>query len=347
LPTGGQVIDSGELAAALPRNEQDQRAYYLIGFRSDDLPFDYITRAPRIYGLTLRTTRADAKVRARSDALGEIEETERDLPDMIDSELEADGVRAKLTAMVTLGTTWQVESVIHIDARDLTFVKGLDGIYRATVDTATQLFDHSGGTVKEAARSFQAQFGEVPFRLYQEYGFDYTVVLPVVREGSYQVRALVRDGASGRVGSARQFVRVADWKDGKLVMSSIVIRGETEKAEGADVVKDPMESGSVRSFKVGRKVTYGYNLYNVAADGEKRSEIETRSELWRDGVRVYNSEPRAVAFPAAENPGQRSVQGSVGLNEGMATGSYVLRVVVTDKMTKRTAWQAMDFEVRP
>jgi hypothetical protein len=172
-------------------------------------------------------------------------------------------------------------------------------------------------------------------------------VLPVVREGSYQVRALVRDGASGRVGSARQFVRVADWKDGKLVMSSIVIRGETEKAGGADVVKDPRESGSIRSFKLGRKVTYGYNLYNVASDGEKRSDVETRSELWRDGVRVYSSEPKAVAFPAAENPGQRSVQGSVALNEGMAAGSYVLRVVVMDKLTKRTAWQAMDFEVRP
>jgi hypothetical protein len=31
----------------------------------------------------------------------------------------------------------------------------------------------------------------------------------------------------------------------------------------------------------------------------------------------------------------------------MSPGGYVLRVTVTDKLTKRTASQWMDFEVRP
>jgi hypothetical protein len=164
-------------------------------------------------------------------------------------------------------------------------------------------------------------------------------VLPVTREGSYQARALVRDAASGRIGSARQFVRVSDWKDGKLAMSSLVVRGE---AEG-----DPLESSSLRSFQSGRKILYAYNLFNVAADGEKRSEIETKTELWRDGVKVYNTDFRPVSFPPSETPGRRGVSGSLAVSAEMVPGAYLLRIIVTDKLAKRTVSQTMDFEVRP
>ena len=48
--------------------------------------------------------------------------------------------------------------------------------------------------------------------------------------------------------------------------------------------KDPAEAEGIRSFRAGRRMVYTYRLYNVAADSEKRSEIETLTEIWRDGV---------------------------------------------------------------
>lgn len=346
--TGGRLFDSGELGAALSRVAQDARGYYLLTYRGEDLPYDYIARTPRADGLTLKSSRAGAIVRARDGIPGEPDGAERELSERIDSELDGDEVETKVTALLSVaGTSWQVETVVHVEARDLVFVQGKDGLYRATVETYTALFDHTGTSVRDATRGFQTQLTRASYERYKQYGFDYTVVLPVSTPGVYQARALVRDGSSGRVGSARQFLKVAEWKD-RLVMSSIVARGETEKdADGVESAKDPLESGTVRSFKQGHKLLYAYNLYNVAADTEKRSTLETRTELWRDGVRVLATEPRVLTFPAAENASQRSVSGTIILNESVAPGVYLLRVSVTDKLNQRTAWQAVDFEVRP
>jgi hypothetical protein len=340
--SGGRVFDSGDLAGALARIAEDLRNYYLFTFDSADLPFDFVARAPKADKVSLRVSRADTIVRARAGALVEVEDGEPELGQLIDDDLVGEGVGAKMTALLSIDAMWQVELAIHVDARDVTFVKGLDGKYRATLDTATALFDQDGQSAKEAVRSFQVQLPEESFQRYHTYGFDYTVVLPVAREGSYQARALIRDAASGRIGSARQFVKVAEWKDGKLAMSSIVVRGEGEAG-----VSDPLESGTIRSFRAGRTIAYAYNLFNVAADAEKRSEIETKTELWRDGVKVYNTDARPLAFPPSETPGRRGLSGTLAVSADMVPGAYVLRIVVTDKLTKRAVSQTMDFEVRP
>ena len=85
----------------------------------------------------------------------------------------------------------------------------------------------------------------------------------------------------------------------------------------------------------------------MAADGEKRSEIETHSEIWRDGVRIYNAEPKAIAFPPSENAGRRAVSGTIAMDQSMPPGAYILRIGVTDKLTRRSTSQWTDFEVRP
>jgi hypothetical protein len=338
--SGGRVFASGDAAAALARIAEEQRNYYVLSFGGSDLPFDFIARAPKAEKLSLRVSRPDTILRTRADIAAPVETGERDFAELIDADVGSDGVRVKLTGLLTMDTSWQIDVVVHVDAHDVTFVKGLDGIYRTTLDTSTALFDQNGKSVKEVTRSFTAQLKEEFFERHRTHGFGYTVTLPLAAGGSYQLRAVLRDAASGRVGSARQFLRVVDSKDGRLAMSSIVIRGEEDST-------DPRESGSIRSFQVGRKVLYAYNLFNVGADGEKRSEIETKSEIWRDGVKVYNADARPVAFPPSETPGRRGVSGALAVSADMVPGTYVLRIEVTDKLTKRAASQTMDFEVRP
>jgi hypothetical protein len=312
----------------------------LLSFSGGDLPFDFVARAPRVDKLSLRVSRADTVVRTRGGIPGPAETGEREIVELVDADIGNDAVRTKLTGFLSMGASWQIDALIHVTSRDLTFVKGLDGVYRTTLDTSTALFDASGKTVKEVTRSFAAQLGEESFERQRAHGFGITVTLPLAAAGSYQVRTVVRDGASGRVGSARHFVRVSDWKDGRLMISSIAARG-------ADDSKDLLESGSIRSFRVGSKLTYAYNLFNVAADGEKRSEIETHTEIWRDGAKVYGGEPRPIAFPATDSPTRRGVSGTLAISDVMAPGGYVLRIVVTDKQSKRRASQMVDFEVRP
>jgi hypothetical protein len=345
--TGGRMFET-DAARALERIAQEQRNYYLLSYRGDDLRFDYLTRRPRVESVSLKPARGGMSVRARNGVPGEPEGQESAFADALDIDLAGDGLRTKLTPMLSMGTGWQIEAAVHLEARDVTFVKGLDGMYRATLDTTTALVDHEGHRAREATRSFEAQLSEPAFRKYQEHGFDYTVVIPVARPGAYQVRAAVRDAATGRTGSARQFVHVRDVKDGSLAMSSIVLRGEMQRDDhGIETAKDPLESASVRSFRQGNRIAYAYNLFNVAADAEKISRIETRSEIWRDGVRIYSAEPKTIEFPASDDAGRRSVSGALAISDGMPPGGYLLRIGVTDLLTRRTATQAMDFDVRP
>ena len=53
--------------------------------------------------------------------------------------------------------------------------------------------------------------------------------MPVKKPGGYQLRAVVRDSGSQRLGSAMQFVEVPDVKKGRLTLSSIVMGAELAK----------------------------------------------------------------------------------------------------------------------
>jgi VWFA-related protein len=355
--TGGLTFDDPDVAKAVARIAQDLSGYYLLTYRAEEFPFDLVARQPHVGKVELRAGRPGVVVRARNGVMGLGDDVEgSDYADVeggfarpLNSELISDGVSARLTALMTMAAkTWQVEATVHIDARDLTFTKGIDGRYRTSLEAAASLYDADGSAVKGEVRSAGVQLTESLFQHSRTEGFDVSVVLPAPKAGAYQVRAAVRDAASGRTGSARQFVRVPDIKDGKMLMSSLVVHGEEEKdADGTEHVKDAAEAGSVRSFRPGHQITYTYNLYNVAADSGKRSEIETVTEIWRDGVKVSVGGPKPVSFPASENPGRRAVTGTISLGEATAPGTYLLRIAATDKgATAATQARWIDFEVR-
>jgi VWFA-related protein len=354
--TGGQTFDDPAVAKALARIAQDQAGYYLLTYHVEEFPFDAAARQPHAGKVELRAGRPEVVLRARNGAMGPGDDVEGwDYADVeagfersINSELISNGVGARLTALMTMpAKTWQVEATVHVDARDLTFTKGVDGLYRTSLEAAASLFDTDGRAVKGEVRSASVQLTESLFQHSRTEGFDVSVVLPAPVAGAYQVRAAIRDAASGRTGSAREFVRVPDVKDGRMLMSSLIVHGELEKsANGTENVEDPGEAGSVRSFRPGRRITYTYNLYNVAADSGKRSEIETVTEIWRDGVKVSAGDPKPISFPASENPGRRAVSGTISLGESTAPGAYLLRISATDKGAPRTQTRWIDFEVR-
>jgi hypothetical protein len=263
-------------------------------------------------------------------------------------ELVAGAIRAKLTGFITIGNSFVIDGLVHVDARDLTFLKGLDNRYHASMDTALALYGDGGVPVKEVARSIEVMFAERDYESFRNHGFDFTLNLALPKPGSYQLRALTWDAATGRIGSARQFIQAMDWSKGNLVMSSIVLRGELRKdPNGAELTKDPEESVAVRTFKAGRQITYKYSLFNVTADAEKRSSIEVRAQIFKDGAMILDGSPATLAFAPAKDPGRRAASGTITLRDSILPGEYILRLIVKDKLAPRTAAGQMDFEVRP
>jgi VWFA-related protein len=354
--TGGQFLDRGDVAKALDGIAAQQAAYYVLTYGAEGLPFDFVGGTPRVARLAVKVKRTDVVVRARSGVFGSNDsyaeqgyrDPEREFQRAMGAEVIYGGVGAKLTGVISRGTTWQVEGVVHIDARDITFVKGLDGLYRTTLDTALALCGENGGTVKDISRTVDAVLSQEKYAMFAAHGFEYTLTVALPRAGPYQLRATVRDTASGRIGSARQFIRSADWSGHHLLMSTLLLRGEGEKKpDGSILVQDPDESGSVRSFRAGRQVHYSYWLYNVAVDAEKRSAVDVRAEVFRDGAVVLAGQPMRLPFTPAQDPERRAAAGVIRLSEAVPPGHYVLRVSVSDQSDGRTAAQLMDFDVRP
>jgi VWFA-related protein len=353
--TSGEVLD-GNVARGLQRIANDQSGYYVLTFNADNAGYDYIARGPRVGRVAVRTSRLQTAVRARDglygvgeDAEGEgYHEVEREFERAIGSELTHDGIDLRVTPMLARSSLWQIESAVHVNARDLTFVKSVDGRYRTSLDTELALFDESGEAYKETVRSFDANLNEKSFLEAQQNGFDYTVVLALPKEGVYQARVVIRDARSGRIGSARRFLRAEGWQGGKLAMSSILLRGEMEKkADGLELVRDAQETGSIRHFAAGHKMSYNFTLFNYGMNKEKGGEVAMSAEIWRDGVRIFTGEPRVLKFAPSEAAAPRVVTGWINLGGTMVPGAYLMKIEVTDHIAPRTVTQWMDFEVHP
>ncbi len=352
--TGGLLLDGGDVAKALDGIARQQEGYYLLSYSAENI-FDY-AGLPRVSNIVVKVNRQDVVVRARNGVYGSADSTEDDVYRSPDREFEralgedlvTGGVRARLSGFVTRGAQWQIEGIVHVDARDLTFVKGLDGHYRATLEVSLGLFGDTGVSVKDVARTMATTLGEESFRKVEEHGFDYNLTVAIPRAGSYQLRALVRDAASGRMGSARQFMHAPDWNGGRLVMSSLVLHGELEKAaDGTEVTRDPLENGVMRSFKAGHDFYYSYELYNLAADAAKRGSVEITARIFRDGVMVLDGAPMPLVFEPSADPGHRLANGVVRLSERIPGGHYALLVTIADKVAPRSVSRVIDFEVRP
>jgi VWFA-related protein len=352
--TGGLYFNGGTVAAALAQIARDQASYYLLTFHTTNVGYDYYAAAPRVEQLSLSAAKAPG-LRARNGLLGtnaepELTTEELDISPLraIGRELVGDALRTRVTALTAMDTrAWHVDGLVHIDGKDVTFTRGNDGRYRASVDVIASLQPDSGNSSEERiARTVDVTVSEKGVEEARAEGFSYTVTMPIVRPGSYQLAIVARDDASGRIGTARTAV-TANWGPALLAMSSLLVHGEISNGPSGETLQEANEGSVLRLFRPGRRVMYQYELFNVASDAEKRSTLEVRTRVWRDGALVTEGPPIPVHFEPSETPSHRGASGSLTLTPQTRPGRYVLGVTVLDKIANRTASRYMDFEVQP
>jgi VWFA-related protein len=353
--TGGLFFSRGSVAEALARIAADQSGYYLLTYRAQNVGYDYLAGTPHIDQVRLTTPARESVIRARNGVFSGAEDDDTDFDDMdrslarvVETELAAGAVGAQVTAVVQNTGSWQLSAMVHLNAMDLTFVRGADGKYRSHLETIVELAPDSGMAPDERLpRTIDLTMSEKGLREFQAQGIDFTGVLRLPRPGAYSVRVVARDAATGKTGTARTRV-AADWGPAKLSMSSLVIHGDVVKnANGEETLVEPSESSSVRSFRSGHRLTYVYDLVNVGSDAEKRSLVEVRARIWRDGTIITDGAPMPVRFEPSEAPTRRGATGTLTLRAQTRPGRYVLGLTVTDKISGRSATQFIDFEVRP
>ncbi len=242
--TGGIAIrNTNDLSNGIRRVMEDQKGYYLIGYRPDESTFDPRTGWRQFHKLTLKVTRPGKfNVRMRNGFFGVTDEeahpTQRTLAqqmvDALTSPFGATGVHLQLTSLFAndarIGSF--MRSILHINASDLTFIDQPNHLHKSVFDVIAMTFGDNGVLVeKPTGRTYTIQLPDELYKRALRDGLVYYVTVPLKKPGAYQLRMSLRDSPSERIGSASQFVEVPDLKKNRLALSGVVLRGEIPTAQ--------------------------------------------------------------------------------------------------------------------
>jgi len=359
--TGGLLLaDTNDLSGAVARVVEDQRGYYLIGYEPDEATFTTAGGRDYYHSINIRVKRPGLKVRSRAGFYSrpDSEATHPSTPDAqvlaaVMSPFVSPDVRLRLTPLFgyELKRGSYLRTLLHVDAKDLTFARLPDGMQEDGVRLSAIAFDTAGRIVGQTHRDdwftvTAANFGQV-----QHDGFVYVLDMPIAK-GAYQVRAAVRDEGSGRTGSASQFVEVPDVSKGRLALSGIILTqaggDETTVTDvnGASAGETRM-SPAVRRFAQGSALSYSCFAYNPRVDPKTRTAaLDLALEIFREGTVVETLAPRRIEGVTTDAVSVQAVAGTFHLPPDAGPGSYTLNVTVRDSLRKKAvARQWIDFEV--
>src|SRR5213075_829089 len=265
------IKNTNDLSNGIRRVLEDQKGYYLIGYRPDEFTFDKRTGKRTFHHLTLKVTRPGKfNVRMRNGFYGVTEE-EKPAPQTLAQKLYtaaaspfgANGVHLQLTSLFAndekAGSF--MRSVLHIDARDLTFTEEPNKMHKGVFDVLSMTFGDNGIVVDQSGRTYTIQLPDELYQRAQRDGMVYYITVPVKKAGAYQLRMSLRDSATDRIGSASQFIEVPDLKKSRLALSGLVLRGYANRTgQNADSPSGDQEgidkgnaeaSPAVRHFRSG------------------------------------------------------------------------------------------------
>ncbi|MDX6695482.1 MAG: hypothetical protein QOF02_3085 [Blastocatellia bacterium] len=380
--TGGIAIrNTNDLSGSIKRVLDDQKGYYLIGYRPDEATFDPATGRRRFHRLSVKLKRPGLNHRTRTGFYGISDEkavpTRRtrvqQMVGAITSPFNSSGVRLRLTSLFgndpKAGSF--VRSILHINVRDLTFTEEADGWHKTVFDVLAFTFGDNGTVIDQVSKTQTIRMRGETYQNALANGFVYYMTVPVKKAGAYQLRAALRDAASERVGSASQFIEVPDINKNRLTLSGIVMQGldpatlksatqppaqeDVAANAGADAARktedvtdatDPQASPAVRRFSRGMVMQYGYVVYNAKASPSPQ--LTTQLRLFRDGQLIFTGKVMPFDLTGQQDLKRLNGGGLVQLGNEMIPGEYVLQVVVTDALAKdkyRVATQWIDFEM--
>jgi hypothetical protein len=222
-------------------------------------------------------------------------------------------------------------------------------------------FGENGAVIDHIASSYTLSVNGDTYRQIQKDGFVYNFLFPIKKAGAYQLRIALRDSATGKIGSAHQFIDVPDLKKNGLTLSGIVLENVTLKqyqdslrtqpsvASVPSSVSTSQTDTSFRRFRRGTVLRYGFEIYNAATDpATQKPRLSLRTRVFQNGKLMHAGKPTPI-----DPQGQPDLQkiawiGAISLGGEIEPGDYILQIIVTDNLAKdnrRLGMQLVQFEV--
>ncbi len=348
--TGGLMIaDTNDIAHGVSRFFDDLNGCYLMAYKPDsELFFGTKEGAPPLFHrVKVRVKRRGLTVRTYAGYVGREEDMLRtnlreqeQMRNALFSPFSARGVRLHLTPVFAMHMAEkpEIDLLLHINARDLSFAAEAGGIHRAALELVARTVDEQGKPADIDSKTVTVQLTDARFQRAMQRGLLYETSIPVPHPGFYEVRVVVSD-SGGKLGSARRYLDIPDLKTGHIALAGLLVFN----AKSSDTESEAPGVPAVRIFRRQDILSYNCQVFNA-----KQVEMEIRA--FREGKPIIIPQTIApsVDATATAEPGL-SVKGAVSLST-LEPGDYVLQLVVHGKSVKGesgTASQWTDFEVIP
>lgn len=379
--TGGFFVrNTNRISEGISRVLDDQRGYYLIGYIPEQSTFKGLQGQKTFHNINVKVKRTGLRVRSRTGFYGVSDEEAapaastgtQQIVTALTSPFTSSDIHLKLTSLFghepKIGSF--MRSILHIDARDISFSEEQDGVRKGVLEIVAFTFGNNGQIVDREARGYNLSVRSDGFQKLLDQGFMYALNVPIKKPGGYQLRVAVRDPRAERVGSASQFIDVPDIGRNRLTLSGLVVSGydpaTARKApsggtadqtaqpaasnnEGAVEAIDPASTPAVRMLKRGTHLDYGFLIYNAElATTTKKPQLESQLILLKDGKQVFVGKVSPLNVGEELDWKHIPASGRLRLGDDLAPGDYILQIIVTDKLANekyRWATQWMDFEI--
>jgi VWFA-related protein len=357
--TGGfAVINNNNLAKGIERIMNDQTSYYVLGYQPSSESFD--AKKLRFNKLEVKVLRPNLHVRYR-DGFFNVRDEDRAPPvktprqqiyAALTSPFYANDIELRLTSLLADDTKTGVfmRSLLYVNGADLKFTEEPGGWRKASFDIVAMIFGDNGSIVDEVSRTETIKARAETLQEIIAKGFVSTITVPIKKPGAYQMRVVMRDSATGRIGSASQFVEVPNLKKDRLTLSGILLQrlqkpgGPTPKQFQADEQRDFAR----RRFHTGDNIRFDLSIYNARAAKTAQPNLTVQYRIFRHGKEIFTAPEKPLAVGAAATFDSIDSTGVFKLGRNMAPGDYVLQVIVKDLQAsgkRAVATQWADFEI--
>lgn len=164
-----------------------------------------------------------------------------------------------------------------------------------------------------------------------------------VKPGLYQVRVAVRERASGRTGSAMQWIELPETVAAQFGLSSLFLgeRREDAPVDGSTAAVHPVSVDVDHRFLRTAALRFQTYVYN-AARGAQGPKVSIEAQVLRNRQQVMRVAPTIV--PVTTDPARLPYWSEIALRD-LPRGQYVLLLTATDQIANRSASQRINFVV--
>jgi VWFA-related protein len=363
--TGGRFEQGrNDIDGALEDTVRDGDSYYLIGYQpNEELIEEMRSGKPKYHSINVKVKRPGVHVRTRSDFLGtpnlppEPKTHSERVEHALYTPFATGDLPVRLTALFsqTRSGASRINALVHFDADKLSFGEDEEGWRKTNVELVAALFDVDGQQLDFAARNLTLTAKGESYQEMMQNGVVVSMHVDVEKSGMYQLRVVLTDIETGRMGTASHYVEIPDVRKGRLALSGIALAAnrtspdnDGNNIDGQVIGRDVKGTPAVRIFQPGQTITWAYQVLNAETGTDNKTELETQTRLFHQGTAIYISDTAEISLKPDGASNRMIGIGRMQLKK-IVPGEYALQVIVKDKGEEnrpRMATQSIDFSIQ-